>query len=199
MVTVLRNIFSVIAGFVVGSGVNMALIVLGPLAIPPPAGVDVTNSQSLSASMHLFEAKHFVFPFLAHALGTLAGALTAFFVAASHRSVFAYAVGVLFLAGGIAATFMIGFGLALALGFAATAIGFDRERSFYPVVLIVIASYYILFAAMAGAVNALTAEAVPLRSSVSWQSWASSAVRGLLVGRSSANGETHVLGKIRIS
>lgn len=107
MVTVLRNIFSVIAGFVVASGVNMALIVLGPLAIPPPAGVDVTNSQSLSASMHLFEAKHFVFPFLAHALGTLAGALTAFFVAASHRSVFAYAVGVLFLAGGIAATFMI--------------------------------------------------------------------------------------------
>jgi hypothetical protein len=57
--------------------------------------------------MHLFEPKHFVFPFLAHALGTLTGALLAFLVAASYRSVFAYAIGVFFLAGGIAATFMI--------------------------------------------------------------------------------------------
>ena len=107
VMTVLRNILAVIAGIVVGSAVNMALIVLGPSVIPPPAGVDMTNTQSLSASIHLFEARHFVFPFLAHALGTLAGALTAFLVAASHRSAFAYAIGVLSLAGGIAATFMI--------------------------------------------------------------------------------------------
>ena len=57
--------------------------------------------------MHLFESKHFLFPFLAHALGTLAGALTAFLIAASYRSVFAYAVGAVSLAGGIAATLMI--------------------------------------------------------------------------------------------
>jgi uncharacterized RDD family membrane protein YckC len=57
--------------------------------------------------MHLFEPKHFVFPFLAHALGTLAGALLAFLIAASYRSVFAYAIGAVFLTGGIAATFMI--------------------------------------------------------------------------------------------
>jgi hypothetical protein len=57
--------------------------------------------------MHLFEPKHFVFPFLAHALGTLTGALLAFLVAVSYRSVFAYAIGVVFLAGGIAAAFMI--------------------------------------------------------------------------------------------
>jgi hypothetical protein len=57
--------------------------------------------------MHLFEPKHFLFPFLAHALGTLTGALLAFLVAASYRAVFAYAIGVVFLAGGIAAAFMI--------------------------------------------------------------------------------------------
>ena len=57
--------------------------------------------------MHLFEPKHFVFPFLAHALGTLTGGLLAFLVAASYRSVFAYAIGVVFLAGGIAAAFML--------------------------------------------------------------------------------------------
>jgi len=43
-------------------------------------------------------------------------------------------------------------GLALALAVAAFAriAGLDRDRAFYPVVLIVVASYYILFAAMAG-------------------------------------------------
>src|SRR6516225_3632389 len=107
MKTILRNTLAVIIGLALGGTVNMTLIVISPHIIPPPAGVDVTDSQSLSNSMHLFEPKHFVFPFLAHALGTLAGALLAFLVAASYRSVFAYAIGVAFLAGGIAAAFMI--------------------------------------------------------------------------------------------
>jgi hypothetical protein len=34
--------------------------------------------------MHLFEPRHFVMPFLAHALGTLAGALAAFLIAATY-------------------------------------------------------------------------------------------------------------------
>ena len=85
----------------------MALIIVSPHVIAPPAGVDVTDSKSLSTSMHLFEPKHFVFPFLAHALGTLAGALLAFLIAASYRSVFSYAIGAVFLAGGIAVAFMI--------------------------------------------------------------------------------------------
>ncbi len=36
--------------------------------------------------------------------------------------------------------------------------GFDRDRVFYPTLLIVIATYYILFAAMAGSTSALTIE-----------------------------------------
>ena len=107
MMTILRNILAIIVGLAVGGGVNMSLIVVGPYLIPAPAGVDVTDAQSLSISMHLFRPEHFVFPFLAHALGTLAGALVAFLIAASYRPAFAYAVGVVFLAGGIAATFMI--------------------------------------------------------------------------------------------
>jgi hypothetical protein len=107
MKTILRNTLAVIIGLAVGGAVNMTLIVVSPHIIPPPAGVDVTDSQSLRNSMHLFEPKHFVFPFLAHALGTLAGAFLAFLVAASYRSAFAYAIGMVFLAGGIAAAFMI--------------------------------------------------------------------------------------------
>ncbi|WP_163864376.1 hypothetical protein [Myxococcus eversor] len=104
---IVRNILAVIIGFAVGSVVNMALVTLGPRVIPAPAGVVASNSANLAASIHLFEPKHFVFPFLAHALGTLAGALVAFLIAGSRRRVFAFAVGTLFLAGGIAASFMI--------------------------------------------------------------------------------------------
>ena len=44
--------------------------------------------------------KNFVFPFLAHALGTLAGAFVAAKIAASHKMRFALAIGFLFLLGG---------------------------------------------------------------------------------------------------
>jgi len=79
----------------------MWLIVNGPSIIPPPPGVDVTNSESIAVSMHLFEAKHFIVPFVAHALGTLVGAMAAFLIAASHRLQIAYLVGATFFAGGI--------------------------------------------------------------------------------------------------
>jgi hypothetical protein len=46
-----------------------------------------------------------------------------------------------------AAPFLVGIGLALAVGAFATRVGFDRERSFYPTVLMVVGSYYVLFAA----------------------------------------------------
>ena len=100
---ILRNVLAVVVGLIAGGAVNMALVIASPLVIPPPAGVDVSDPQSLSESMHLFEPKHFVFPFLAHALGTLVGALVAYLVAASHKPVFAYVIGACFLAGGIAA------------------------------------------------------------------------------------------------
>ena len=57
--------------------------------------------------------------------------------------------------------FAIGVAAATAVGMFATVIGFDKERSFYPVVLIVIATLYLLFAAMAGSTDSLVAEAIP--------------------------------------
>lgn len=107
MLNLLRNVLAILAGIALGGAVNMALIVLSPFIIAPPVGVDVNNAESLRASMHLFEPRHFVMPFLAHAVGTLAGALMAYLVAASYRVPFAYAIGVVFLCGGIAASFMI--------------------------------------------------------------------------------------------
>jgi hypothetical protein len=107
MLNLLRNVFAVLVGIAIGGGVNMALISLSPSLIPPPAGVDVNSAESLSKAMHLFEPRHFVMPFLAHALGTLAGALAAYLIAATHRAQMAYVIGAVFLCGGVAASFMI--------------------------------------------------------------------------------------------
>ncbi|MDQ6733455.1 MAG: hypothetical protein M3Z35_04940 [Nitrospirota bacterium] len=48
----------------------------------------------------------------------------------------------------------------MAISFLATFVGFDRDRAFYPTVMIVIASYYGLFAVMSGLVQALIMESV---------------------------------------
>lgn len=107
MINWLRNALALVAGIVIGGGVNMALIALSPSLIPPPAGVDVNNAESLARAMHLFEPRHFVMPFLAHAVGTLAGALAAYLIAATYNARIAYVIGAVFLCGGVAASFMI--------------------------------------------------------------------------------------------
>jgi hypothetical protein len=107
MPKLLRNVLAILAGLAIGGGVNMALITLSPSLIPPPAGVDVTNAESLSEAMHLFQPRHFVMPFLAHAVGTLAGALAAYLIAATYKPQLAYVIGAIFLCGGVAASFMI--------------------------------------------------------------------------------------------
>ena len=104
---ILRNAAALVVGLLVGGVVNMSLVMLGPKVFPPPAGVDVTRVESLAASIHLFEPRHFVFPFLAHALGTLVGAAVTSRLAASRRWALAWVVGALGLAGGIAAARMI--------------------------------------------------------------------------------------------
>jgi hypothetical protein len=55
---------------------------------------------------------------------------------------------------------VIGALLALAVGLFATGVGLDRDRAFYPVVIIVIALLYALFAVMGGSTHALALEAL---------------------------------------
>lgn len=102
-----RITLAVLAGVAIGGIVNMGIITLGPMLIPPPAGADLTTAEGLKAAIPLMEPKHFATPFLAHALGTLIGAFVAAALAPSRRALAAYVVGVLFLAGGIAASVMI--------------------------------------------------------------------------------------------
>ena len=97
---ILRNILAVIAGLVLGSIANMAVLMVSNNIIPLPAGADNTTAEGLKATIHLFEPKHFIFPFLAHAIGTFVGAYVCARIAA-HKMVLAMFIGLFFLAGGI--------------------------------------------------------------------------------------------------
>jgi hypothetical protein len=56
--------------------------------------------------------------------------------------------------------YVIGLALAAAVAWFATVVGLARERSFYATVLIVVGSYYVLFAAMGASRRTLVAEIV---------------------------------------
>jgi len=104
---VLRLVLAVVAGLVIGGVVNMGLILASGHVIPPPAGADVTTAEGLKASMHLFEPRHFLFPFLAHALGTFGGAAVATLLAPGRTRGPAWVVGGTFLLGGIVNAIML--------------------------------------------------------------------------------------------
>jgi hypothetical protein len=56
--------------------------------------------------------------------------------------------------------YLVGAILALVVGSLSTVVGLDRDRAFYPTVLIVIASYYALFAVVGESTEALVVEAI---------------------------------------
>ena len=97
----LQNILALLAGLVVGGMLNGALIYLGPSIVAPPDGVNPMDVESIKANIHLYEAKHFLVPLLAHALGALVGAFVTAKLSASQHRTLALIVGAFFLLGGI--------------------------------------------------------------------------------------------------
>lgn len=102
-----KLILAVVLGLVLGSAINMALIMASGHVIPPPAGADMTTADGIRAALPQLEPRHFLFPFLAHALGTLVGAFIAAKLAPQHKLMAALVVGALFFVGGISAARMI--------------------------------------------------------------------------------------------
>jgi len=100
MNTLLRNIFAVIAGGILGAVVNMSFIVAGSKVFPLSESFEPMNAMN-------WDLKFFIFPFLAHALGTLAGAFIAANIAATYKKPFALMVGAFFLLGGTMMVFML--------------------------------------------------------------------------------------------
>ncbi|MCP4440568.1 MAG: hypothetical protein GY810_16605 [Aureispira sp.] len=103
---IMRNVLAVIAGWLIGSAVNMGLIQMG-YTLMPIEGVDPNDMDALAAIIPTLEPKYFIFPFLAHALGTLIGAFIAGIIVFKHKMRFALVIGGIFLLGGIAVNYML--------------------------------------------------------------------------------------------
>lgn len=98
----LRNFLVLFGALMAGSFLNMGLVMLGPNLIPPPPGADLTTMDGLKAAMPLMKPKHFLFPFLAHGLGSLLAAyLASRFAVGTLKDRAWLVVGAVFLVGGI--------------------------------------------------------------------------------------------------
>ncbi len=107
MNTVFRNFLAVAVGFVIGSIVNILLIELGGRVVPLPECIDTTTPEGLVEAKSLLKPQHFIFPFIAHAVGTLVGAFLAAKIVVEKKMFFGLTVGAVFLVGGILAAIMI--------------------------------------------------------------------------------------------
>lgn len=104
---ILKNILAVIVGIIGGSIINMGIIELGPHIIATPEGFDNRNMDTFAATIHLLKPSNYITVFLAHGLGTLAGAFIAAKIAVTKKKVFALIIGLWFLLGGIAAIIIL--------------------------------------------------------------------------------------------
>ena len=100
MKTIFKNILALLAGGLIGMAVNMGLIISGNQLIPFEDGINPMNAT-------MWEIKYFIFPFLAHAIGTLSGAFIAARFSASYHMIFAICIGISFLLGGITMVFIL--------------------------------------------------------------------------------------------
>jgi|TARA_B110000438_G_C15436173_1_gene488367 hypothetical protein len=100
MKTIIKNILVLLGGCVFGSVVNMGLIIAGNQLIPM-----VDRMNPMDATM--WEIKYFIFPFLAHAIGTLSGAFIVAKYTVSYHMILAICIGIFFLLGGISMVFIM--------------------------------------------------------------------------------------------
>ena len=94
MKIIFKNILVLLGGCIFGSVVNMGLIIAGNHLIPMAHGMNPMDAT-------MWEIKYFIFPFLAHAIGTLIGAFIVARYTASYHMILSIFVGVFFLLGGI--------------------------------------------------------------------------------------------------
>lgn len=105
MKPIVRNIIAVVLGLIVGNVVNFMLIGMGHSVFP--LDIDPNDMEAFADFMKDADAKYLIFPFLAHALGTLVGAFIAALFAKTKKVGVALIVGGFFFLAGIIVNFMI--------------------------------------------------------------------------------------------
>jgi VIT1/CCC1 family predicted Fe2+/Mn2+ transporter len=100
MKKIIVNIVAVLVGLFAGAFVNGGIINISGEIIAPPLGANMKTMEGLIQAMPLMEPKHFIMPFLAHALGTLIGAILCSLIARSNQLVLSLSIGLSFFIGG---------------------------------------------------------------------------------------------------
>ena len=94
MKQIFKNIGIVILGIIIGMIVNMGLIILGGIVFVPLENFEPMNAMN-------WDFKYFIFPFLAHSIGTLSGAFIVSKISRNSHIIMPLIVGLYFLSGGL--------------------------------------------------------------------------------------------------
>ena len=94
MKLLLKNIGILVVGIIIGMIVNMGLIIIGGTFFPVPENFEPMNAMN-------WDLKYFLFPFLAHSIGTLSGAFISSKLSKNYHIIIPIIVGLYFLSGGI--------------------------------------------------------------------------------------------------
>ena len=99
MKPIVRNIIAVIIGLVIGNVVNMSLVQIGYTVYP--LKINTNDMEALAKFLETADAKYYIFPFIAHAAGTLFGAFFAALFSKNRNFGVALIIGGFFFLGGI--------------------------------------------------------------------------------------------------
>lgn len=100
---ILRNVLAVVVGIAACMFLNGFLLGQMMKLVPPPEGFVSDDLSTYS----LLQGKHFISPFVAHAVPSFVGAFLAALIAATRKMTFALVVGAVHLFGGIMAALLI--------------------------------------------------------------------------------------------
>ena len=94
MKQIFKNIGIVLLGIIIGMIVNMGLIIIGGIFFSPTDNFEPMNAIN-------WDFKYFIFPFLAHSIGTLSGAFIVSKISRNSHIIMPLIVGFYFLSGGL--------------------------------------------------------------------------------------------------
>lgn len=103
----MKSILLAVLGLFIGAFSNGLIVQMGTLLISAPKGFDLATEEGLAKAMPLMGVEHFVFPFLAHAIGTFIGAYFVTRVRVDKPLIYSLAIGFAFLAGGVMMVVML--------------------------------------------------------------------------------------------
>jgi len=113
----LKNILGLLIGAISAVLINGGIIAIGPMLIPlppgaivPPPDANMTEAiEIMKKNEPLLGFRDYIIPFLAHALGSLLGAIVAVIISSTHKLTWGLLVSALHLVGGITMAYLLEF------------------------------------------------------------------------------------------